>query len=89
MFDIIAMTCFTDLYKVKLKQVSFGWSYYTGWVAMVASFGIAILSILNELFDPVEEPARTLFDKETFYRVVRFINFYFRENFKFRFYNRQ
>ena len=83
------MTCFTDLHKVKLKQFSFGWSYYIGWVAMVASFGIGILSILNELFEPVEESAKTLFDKDTFYRVVRFINFYFRENFKLRFSNRQ
>ena len=48
------MVGYTDIQKEKPKEISFGWSYYTGWVAMATSLLIGLSSIMNEILPPIE-----------------------------------
>ena len=54
MFNVTAMVGYTDIQKDKPKQICFGWSYYTGWVAMATSLLIGLSSIMNEILPQIE-----------------------------------
>ena len=36
--------------------MTFGWSYYMGWIAMAASVGLALFTIFNECLESVKQP---------------------------------